>query len=164
MQTYSVTQTARIFNVSAATIRRWCSEFSEHLSGMASPEPGETRVLTGDDVRVLAYVRDRLTLGASIRVVNQDLPTATLPALPDVLRDSMVSVADTTTSPGDTALATLTTAQLRLADSLAGLVVVGELRQAVIDLQRQIDTMQARIDALETLSHGHPAIVPRNRP
>ena len=163
MQTYSITQTARIFNVSAATIRRWCTEFSEHLSSMASPEPGETRVLTGDDVRVLAYVHQRLTLGASIRVVNQDLPTATLPALPDILRDSMVSVADTTTSPSDTALATLTTAQLRLADSLAGLVTLGELRQAIVDLQRQSDTMQARIDALEHHAHGHPAIVPTRK-
>jgi hypothetical protein len=160
MQTYTVTQASRILKVSAATIRRWCNEFSEHLSGIATPPPGETRILTGDDLRVLAYVNERLRLGASARIVNDDLPTATLPALPDVVRESMMSVADTTTSPSDTALATLTTAQLRLADSLSGLVVVGELRQAVVDLQRQIDTMQARLDALERHKHGHPGIVP----
>ena len=132
MQTYTVTQSARIIGVSAASIRRWCNEFAAHISSMAAPGSGQERILTGDDLRVMAYVHDRLNLGASVRMVRDELPTASLPPLSAVVRESLLTASESDVPTSETALATLTTAQLRLADSLASLVELGTLRACLL--------------------------------
>ena len=155
MQTYTVTQSARIIGVSAASIRRWCNEFSAHISSMAAPGSGQERILTGDDLRVMAYVHDRLNLGASVRMVRDELPTASLPPLSAVVRESLLTASESDVPTSETALATLTTAQLRLADSLASLVELGTLRAEIDELRRRVDELTTLAQALHDDAHGH---------
>lgn len=155
MQTYTVTQASRIIGTSAATIRRWCNEFAEHLSSLATPGQGQERILTADDLRVLSYVHNRFKLGASARIVKDDLPTATLPPLSAVVRETLVIADESSTSTSESALATLTTAQLRLADSLAALVELGMLRAEVAELRRRVDELTTLAQAAHDAAHGH---------
>ena len=155
MQTYTVTQSARIIGVSAASIRRWCNEFSAHISSMAAPGSGQERILTGDDLRVMAYVHDRLNLGASVRMVRDELPTASLPPLSAVVRESLLTASESDVPTSETALATLTTAQLRLADSLASLVELGTLRAEIDELRRRVDELTTLAQAAHDVAHTH---------
>jgi hypothetical protein len=121
------------------------------------------RILTADDMRVLAYANERFRLGASARMVKSELPTATLPPLSAVVRESLITVRDDSTVPSDTALATLTTAQLRLADSLAALVELGALRAEVDELRRRVDELTTLAQTAHSVAHTHPGIVPHTK-
>jgi hypothetical protein len=122
---------------------------------MAAPGSGQERILTGDDLRVMAYVHDRLNLGASVRMVRDELPTATLPPLSAVVRESLLTANESDVQTSDTALATLTTAQLRLADSLASLVELGTLRAEIDELRRRVDELTALAQAAHDVAHIH---------
>ena len=166
--TLTVADVAALLAVSGPTVRRWSGEFAGHLSELATPPKGGQREFTHDDVKLLLYCKRRLGLGLSVAAVRQELPTAELPTWAEVMRETGM-ISDDSTATGVTiateqVLGAFVASQARLADNLAGLVAVGELRQAIADMQRQLATVEARLDALEHLSHGHPAIIPRNRP
>lgn len=53
---YTVAEVARIFDVDKDLVKTWAYKFSDYLSSAANPVKGATRILTIDDIRVLAYV------------------------------------------------------------------------------------------------------------
>ena len=164
MDVYTVGAVADILQVSGATIRRWAREFSKHLSDQANPGTGIAREFTADDIRVMAYAKMRLDRGVSLGLVSEELTTAVLPTWSSI-------VGERATTPDDSAALALTmtgqrlidlltvgtAAQEQIAASLVALTELGELRAELAELR-------ARVADLERVSHGHPAIIPRNRP
>ncbi len=53
---YSTSEAKAIFNRDEQTIRNWAIEFAEHLSPLANPEKGRSRIFTEDDMRVLDLI------------------------------------------------------------------------------------------------------------
>ncbi len=95
MTSYKVNEAATVLGVSSPTVRRWSRFFSSHLSGAATPGPGVERLFDDDDLRVLAYVRDRSAVGHTGEAILAELPAATLPDLASVLGG------DRALTPGD---------------------------------------------------------------
>lgn len=85
MTTYKVNEAAAALGVSSPTVRRWSRFFGSHLSGSATPGPGVERLFSDDDLRVLAFVRDRSSVGLTGEAILAELPTATLPDLASAL-------------------------------------------------------------------------------
>ena len=85
MTTYKVNEAAAVLGVSGPTVRRWSRFFGSHLSGSATPGPGVERLFVDDDLKVLAYVRDRSAVGLTGEAILAELPAATLPDLASVL-------------------------------------------------------------------------------
>lgn len=164
MEIYTVGAVADILQVSGATIRRWARSFDKHLSGQANPGTGIAREFTADDIRVMAYAKIRLDRGVSIELVSEELTTAALPTWSSIVGeraatpDDSAALALTMTGQRLIDLLTVgTAAQEQIAAALAGLAELNELRAELAELRR-------RVEGLEHLSHGHPAIIPRNRP
>lgn len=159
--TLTVSDVAALLAVSGPTVRRWAGEFGPHLSSLATPPKGGQREFTHDDVRVLLWCKRRLGLGLPVAVVLSELPTAELPTWSEVIRENgMISDDSATTGvviATEQVLGAFVASQARVADSLAGLVELGELRARVAELER-------RIAELEHQAHGHPAIVPTRKP
>ena len=97
MTSYKVNEAAAVLGVSGPTVRRWSRSFASHLSGAATPGPGVERLFSDDDLRVLAYVRDRSAVGLTGEAILAELPAATLPDLASVLGG------DRALTPGDSA-------------------------------------------------------------
>jgi len=57
---YTRKQVARHFNKDTETIRRWTLQFEAHLSPLANPPKRKKSSYNDDDMRVLAYVSDRV--------------------------------------------------------------------------------------------------------
>lgn len=53
---FGVSQVARLFKVDRDLVKTWAYNFSEYLSGEATPPKGTPRVFSAEDLRVLAYV------------------------------------------------------------------------------------------------------------
>ena len=51
-----VSDVAKIFGVDRDTIKRWCLEFADYLSPVATPPKGQTRFFDDSDIRVLAVI------------------------------------------------------------------------------------------------------------
>ena len=56
MEKFTVKDAETLYGVTGQTIRVWCDEFSEFLSPSANPGSRRTRMLTHDDMRVLALI------------------------------------------------------------------------------------------------------------
>ncbi len=164
MDVYAVGQVADILQVSGATVRRWARAFDKHLSDQANPGTGIAREFIADDVRVMAYAKARLERGVSLELVAEELTTAVLPSWASIVGERAATPADSAalalTMTGDRLvdlLAVNTAAQEQIAAAVVGLADLAELRAELAELR-------ARVADLERLSHGHPAIVPRNKP
>ena len=166
MDTFTVSQTANMLNTSAATVRRWAGQFSEHLSGVATPPQSQERFFTRDDIRALCYARDRLKRGVGVAVVNEELSTATLPPWSSIVRESVVNTSEglaIASESQENALVAVLSSQhaalSRLADGLGTLADVGALTARLDALQRQVDDLQRQVDALSRNAHKHTGIV-----
>lgn len=163
MDVYAVGQVADILQVSGATVRRWAKAFDKHLSDQANPGTGIAREFIADDIRVMAYARARLERGVSLELVTEELTTAVLPSWASIVGERAATPTDSAalalTMTGDRLVDLFTVntaAQEQIATTLAGLADVAELRAELAEVRR-------RLADLEKLSHGHPAIVPRNK-
>ena len=166
MDTLTVSQVANLLGTSAASVRRWAGQFSEHMSGIAAPAQGQERFFTPDDIRALCYARDRLKRHVSVAVVNEELSTAKLPAWADIIRGSVVQpsegLAIVSESQENALVAVLSSqhaALSRLADGLGTLADVGALTARLDALQHQVDDLQHQVDALSRNAHKHTGIV-----
>jgi len=56
MDKFTVKDAETLYGVTGQTIRGWCSEFSDFLSPSANPGRRRTRMLSHDDMRVLALI------------------------------------------------------------------------------------------------------------
>ena len=94
----TATQAAKELDISAASLRRWASEFAQVLSADANPGPGKRRSYTGQDMALLHEAGRLFALGhtttevagilATVELDELQPPTTTdepanLPALPD---------------------------------------------------------------------------------
>lgn len=160
MDTDTVSKVAEMLAVSPQTTRRWSKQFAEHLSSDANPPKGAERRFTDDDVRVLAYARDRLKLGLSVAAVLLEIPTATLPTLSRVSR---VSSDDRSLLPpnliGESLFENLAASieqsgqtQQTVADALTAVAKVGtdnaDIRTQVADLAVQVRELREVVGGL----------------
>lgn len=73
-QYFSPHQAALQLGISVHSVRRWCTEFAQHLSPSASPERGATRRLSEHDLEVLQEVkRLRDEEGLTVVQINERL-------------------------------------------------------------------------------------------
>jgi hypothetical protein len=112
----------------------------------------------------MAYAKARLERGVSLELVAEELTTAVLPSWSSIVGERAATPTDSAalalTMTGDRLvdlLAVNTAAQEQIAAAVVGLADLAELRAELAELR-------ARVADLERLSHGHPAIVPRNKP
>lgn len=154
MTSYKVNEAAAVLGVSSPTVRRWSRFFGSHLSGSATPDPGVERLFSDDDLRVLAYVRDRSAVGLTGEAILAELPTAALPDLASVLgRDRDLTPGDSPSLALDSPL-TAQAAFTGFFDRLAG--HTGETAAAqtrIADSVEKTTQAQAQIaDSLDRLS------------
>ena len=159
MTEYTVGQVSDLLGASSATVRRWAKQFKEHLSQGANPGKGVERSFSQDDLKVLAYVKGRLDLGVSAKVVETEISTATLPTWSDIVRDRDVipddTVAKALTLTGDRLMDTLSissAAQERIAGTLDALRLatadVAQVETQLDDLQHQLDDLRRLVEGL----------------
>lgn len=80
---YKTRQAAQFLGVHENTVRLWCAQFAAHLSPGANPPKGSTRILTADDLALLALVRDGRTASKGLQELDIELaqlPAADIPA------------------------------------------------------------------------------------
>ena len=78
---YKVTEAAAILGVPPNTVRNWTTQYAGLLSGSERAH-GDVRLLTEDDLAILAMVRDSRAAGKSAKVIAHELsqlPAASLP-------------------------------------------------------------------------------------
>lgn len=160
MTTYKVNEAAAVLGVSGPTVRRWSKFFGSHLSGSATPGPGVERFFSDDDLRVLAYVRDRSAVGLTGEAILAELPAAVLPDLASILGgdrgltsdDSLPALPDSPLTAflgrldshtGETAKA-----QGRIADSLDRLTTAVDLAQEVAGLKVEVAELRRLVEVL----------------
>jgi len=137
-----------MFDVSGSTVRRWASQFEEHLSGGANPGKGAYRAFTDDDLRVLAYVHERTTAGIPVAEIQREIATATLPTLSDLMRGRGVATDDTFVEGLTALVASSTDTTQQIAATLERLADLQALRDEIAQLRR-------RIEILERSRHRH---------
>jgi DNA-binding transcriptional MerR regulator len=157
---YKVNEAATVLGVSAPTVRRWSKFFGSQLSGSATPGPGVERLFDDDDLRVLAYVRDRSAVGHTGEAILAELPAATLPDLASILGgdrsltpgDSLPALPDSPLTAflgridshtGETAKA-----QASIADSLDRLTTAVDLAQEVAGLKVEVAELRRLVEVL----------------
>jgi transposase len=79
-QSISVYQAASQLGISVHTVRRWCKDFSAHLSEGANPETGTARRLSAQDLAVLAEVSRLRGDVLSTPLIHQRLNETVFPA------------------------------------------------------------------------------------
>lgn len=77
--TYTPADVAKILDTSPATIRRMCEYFADHLSPAATPQKGQPRQFTAEDVHVLQAARLAMNDGKTVDQVNAALQHFALP-------------------------------------------------------------------------------------
>ena len=78
---YKVTEAAAILGVPPNTVRNWTAQYGALLDA-GERAHGDVRLLTEDDLRVMAMVRDGRAAGKSAKVIAHELsqlPAASLP-------------------------------------------------------------------------------------
>lgn len=160
MTSYKVNEAAAVLGVSSPTVRRWSRFFGSHLSGSATPGPGVERLFSDDDLKVLAYVRDRSTVGLTGEAILAELPTATLPDLASVLgRDRDLTSGDSLPALPDSPLTAFlgrldshtgetAKAQASIADSLDRLSTAVDLAQEVAGLKAAVEALRRQVETL----------------
>jgi DNA-binding transcriptional MerR regulator len=105
MSLYKPSEAARMLSdmtdrkVSPSTLRSWCSnnEVAPYLSDMATPEPGESRLLTDNDLAVLIRVQELRRQRLSFVEVGRKLATA--PDAPTESPDAPTEAPQTALAP-----------------------------------------------------------------
>lgn len=125
----TVSELARMLNVTPATIRRWSGEFGKFLSDAATPPKGETRLYSDTDAAALALVGEMRRAGADLDTICDALAAGELGQLPN----------DTQQDDNNT-LALVTQITARAAS------LEGELKATMQErdyLRQQVETAQA---------------------
>jgi DNA-binding transcriptional MerR regulator len=82
MDTYSVKQAADATGISKPALRVYTRRYTRWLSSEATPSKGEARTFTPDDLRLLKFVFDATTAGATHAQVVTRLEAGELAAYP----------------------------------------------------------------------------------
>jgi DNA-binding transcriptional MerR regulator len=78
-QPLTVYQAASHLGISVHTVRRWCKDFSQHLSEGANPETGASRRLSFNDMQVLSEVSRLRGEGLSVPLIHERLNETIFP-------------------------------------------------------------------------------------
>jgi DNA-binding transcriptional MerR regulator len=100
MDTYSVKDASRITGISKPALRIYTNRYSRYLSSEATPPAGQARVFTAEDLRLLKFVFDATSAGATHDVVEGRLAAGELDAYPWHVPQADVPDAD---APADSA-------------------------------------------------------------
>ena len=146
----TVSQTAAQLDVSPATVRRYATEFSDHLSSNATPPPGATRRFTPEDIQVMRVARNQLGLGETYETVNSLLDTVAIEPLSTPQGDHSSTPA-TTGQENAAYLATITkTAESLTAAFESATASVRETTAAIREATAQAAQLEARREARES--------------
>jgi len=159
---HTVADVVRILDTSHSSVRRWTSQFKRHLSDTATPGRGQARAFTDDDLRVLAYVQKRGAMRVPVTVIDQELNTAQLPSLADVVGARGVMAVDDTIMTGLLAAAsTGQETQRRIADAMEHIGDAMQLAADVAAMRQEIAELRQRVVVLEYLHTQSGAIASR---
>jgi DNA-binding transcriptional MerR regulator len=92
-KSFTPAEVAALVGAPVHSIRRWCEYHKEHLSELASPEPGQARRLTSRDIEVLRAVKALRDQGMTVPVINerlQELSFGEINSDPDSIPNSAV--------------------------------------------------------------------------
>lgn len=135
-RTLSPTEVARLLQVNAHTVRRWCAAHADHLSPAANPARGGARTLTGRDLEVLRTVAQLRAQGLTGSQVNAQLAGLTFPDVEDV--DAPASQ----DGPGAQESTALVPIALYAAERARWAAQEAELHARIEELQREIGRME----------------------
>lgn len=146
---YTVKEASEGARVSQQSIYTYTSRYKAHFSPHASPPKGQTRLFTGDDIRLLAFIRSKTTTG--------NMPHDTLLSSFDDLRGELDTFVDyslpdevQTTALMDPA--TIQAMQALLQDARqreqGAVARVDSLQRELADLRQQLGVAQGKIEVL----------------
>lgn len=75
---YQIAQAAKVTGVSPAGIRNYVDRYGEWFSAGARPPKGQARDFSGEDVRLIAFIRDRTKAGENHDQIVQALQAGEL--------------------------------------------------------------------------------------
>lgn len=88
--TYTPKKAGDIIGCSADTIRRYCSLYGHHLSDGATPLPGQSRILTEEDLHLLGIAKRETEYGRTIEEIDDLLSTVALPESLAIVEDEAI--------------------------------------------------------------------------
>jgi DNA-binding transcriptional MerR regulator len=80
---------AHIFGYTEQTVRKWADEFSEYLSGDASPGSGKHRDFQVEDLPVLSFVAEQKNKHATYEEIHASLKAGARGDMPEISEDHL---------------------------------------------------------------------------
>ncbi len=124
MPNYNLYAVGERFGVSVEAVRKWCIEFERYLSPRANPGGGKTRILTEEDLTIIALIVERRAESATYAEIHADLENGQRGKIPEEKADS----------------------------NTTALVAMERMRQVLLDNERltnQVADYQKRLEDLE---------------
>lgn len=151
---YTTQQIADLFAVSHQTVKNYCAEFAAYLSPTATPEKGQQRQFTDDDVAVLALVVEMKKAGAVFESIHHALGMGQRGDVPDA---ALIPIEGDGAGAGGAALLVmrqqvidLQTALAEKERELAGRdAQIALLREMLNEAQRQVINLERKNARLE---------------
>lgn len=144
---YTPSEAAALIKISPSSLRNWCGQFRKFLSAGATPEPGGERILTGRDVAVLQFVKERRDQHRGYDQIIAELEAS--PPTEDTI------YIDTTATPVTESPQQPASALRPVTGTDIALQVVAAMTAQRDDLQRQIDALgSVQADRLTWFAYG----------
>jgi DNA-binding transcriptional MerR regulator len=141
MMLYRAAQAASLAGVSMAELRDFTAIYAPFFSEQATPPPGETRLFTAEDVRLLAFLADVTQRGATVEEVVRQLAGGALAEFP-----WWAPADDSDGADGASALAPVPQLQVI---AQAFWMQAEESRRRESELRRRLEAAERRIEELE---------------
>lgn len=142
--TFSPSQVATMTNVSLAAVRSYCDRFGAYFSPGARPPKGSPREFTAEDVRLVAFIRERTKNGDSHALVMQAIAAGEL---------AEFTHWQSPTDPGAAEPESQPQTQPQGQAGVAGLMTGAQaqaLQTLLDDYRRREETLQARTEQVAT--------------
>ena len=136
---YQPAQVVKMTGVSLAGIRNYCTRYGAFLSPGATPPKGQPRLFTAQDVRLIAFIRDRTAGGLNHDQIDQALQGGEL----EEFTDWQIGELEGEEQPQETAGEAAPGAG---GGELVASTQLAALEAVLNDYRRREDTLQARID------------------
>lgn len=159
---YTVKEAAEAVGVSKAALRKYTSTYARFLSTEATPERGEARLFTPDDLRVIRFVFEQTNAGATHQQVTERLNANELALFqwypPDVSVDDDVKDDGETTAivPADMVKMAQALIDEALQREAAAVARERALQDRVESLLRELGEAQGRIAAEKETRYNPP--------
>lgn len=151
---------ARLMGITSNTIRRWTAEFYKYLSPQASPPKGKPRIYGEHDQRVFHFIKAARDKNKPLETIHAQLESMHadnwrgLPDIPPEWREQAETMPVSLAASKAYDLAQMAVLQRDLEHTRAELETAQNAleaaQQRVIDLEGQIDAMQASQNVTES--------------